>query len=98
MFKRLATITIALILSLTSIANAVTERGRIAGAVTDPSGAKIVGARVTLRDLTGAPLYQSRTDGEGRFSISDVAEGRYIVKVDVQGFSQPQMVKVDLRA
>jgi outer membrane cobalamin receptor len=79
------------------MASAVTERGRVEGSVTDPSGAKIAGARVTLRDLAGAPLYQGRTDNEGRFSISDVAEGRYALKVDAPGFLQPEMVKVYLR-
>src|SRR4051812_23111420 len=95
---RLVIIATALVLSLTSIASAVIERGRVEGVVTDPSGAKIAGAQVTLRDLTGAPLYQTGTDSEGRFSISDVAEGVYIVKVDVKGFSQSQVVKVNLRA
>src|ERR1051325_2982592 len=98
MSKRLATITVALILSLTSFAIAAAERGRVEGIVTYPSGAKITGARVTLRDLTGTPLYQGRTDGDGRFAIADVAEGRYVVKVDAQGFSQPQVTRVDLRA
>jgi outer membrane cobalamin receptor len=96
--RSLASIAIAFILIFASIAVAASEGGRVEGDVTDPSGAKIVGARVTLRDATGVSLYQGSTDNEGRFSITDVDEGRYTVKVEMSGFWQSQMTVVDLRA
>lgn len=74
------------------------ERGRISGVVVDPSGAKVVGARVALRDATGVAIYQARTDSEGRFSIAAVAEGRYRVMIEATGFTQAQEAAVDLRA
>jgi vitamin B12 transporter len=95
-WSRLIGIVIALILIATS-SSAATERGRVEGDVTDPSGARMAGAYVTLRDATGAAFYQSRTDADGHFLITDVAEGHYVVKVDAPGFSQSQVVKIDLR-
>lgn len=83
--------------SLTSIASAA-DRGRIEGSVTDPSGAKIIGARVTLRDRVGVLNYQTRTDGEGQFEIPDVAPGHYDVTVEATGFTQSSEIRVDVRA
>src|SRR3982074_3044299 len=57
--------------------SAATAGGRVEGSVTDPSGAKLAGARVLLRDATGLIAYQARSDDEGQFAIGDVAAGRY---------------------
>ncbi|MEK6324401.1 MAG: TonB-dependent receptor [Acidobacteriota bacterium] len=88
---------LAAILSLSSITSAA-ERGRVVGSVTDPNGGKVAGARVALRDASGAAVYQARSDSEGRFSISGVAEGRYRVAVEADGFGQSQPAAVDVRA
>lgn len=85
------------ILSLSSTTFAA-ERGRVVGSVTDPNGAKVAGARIALRDTSGAVVYQARTDGDGQFSISSVAEGRYRVAVEAAGFIQSQPTSVDVRA
>ena len=84
-------------LSLSSITLAA-ERGRVVGSVTDPNGGKVAGARVALRDISGAVVYQARTDGDGQFSIQSVAEGRYRVAVEAAGFTQSQPTSVDVRA
>src|SRR5215510_3203745 len=84
-------------ISLTVLA-ASAARGRVEGNVTDPSGAKVVGALVVLRDATGVIANQTLTDSEGKFSIADVAEGRYAVTVDAPGFSQTERIIVDVRA
>ncbi|HTG14322.1 MAG TPA: hypothetical protein VK747_03545, partial [Blastocatellia bacterium] len=39
--------------TLIACAGAAAERGRVTGTVADPSGAKVVGARVGLRDAAG---------------------------------------------
>ena len=66
-------------------------------AVTDPSGAKIVGARIALRDRTGLKVYEARTDGEGKFSISNIAAGRYALTVEAEGFSQAKKIDLEVR-
>ena len=74
------------------------ERGRVSGVVVDPSGAKVVGARVSLRDASGVAIHQARTDSDGQFLIGAVAEGRYRVTVEVSGFTQAREAEIDLRA
>jgi len=79
-------------------ATAAPARGRVEGAVTDPTGAKVVGARVSLRDTTGVIAYRTRTDDEGRFSIGEVIAGRYLVNVEASGFSQSKTITVEVQA
>jgi vitamin B12 transporter len=79
-------------------ATAATARGRVEGAVTDPTGAKIAGARVSLRDTTGVIAYQARSDDEGHFAIGEVVTGRYTVNVEASGFSQSKTITVEVKS
>lgn len=88
----LALVLAALALTVTAAA----ARGRVEGSVTDPSGAKVAEARVSLRDTTGLIAYQARSNDEGHFAISDVAAGRYTVIVEASGFSQTKILAVDV--
>ena len=81
-----------------SRASASADGGRVVGSIVDPSGAKVAGARIVLRDAAGVVVYQSRSDGDGQFSISNVAEGRYKVTVEAPGFTQSKPASVDVRA
>lgn len=92
-----AAVLLATILGLSSITLAA-ERGRVVGSVADPAGGKVAGARVALRDATGAVVYQGGTGGDGQFSISDVVDGHYTISVVAPGFTQPHEATVDVRA
>lgn len=95
--RLLAGATLIIILSPLFTHAATSDRGRLEGAVTDPSGAKIVGARIALRDLTGLKVYEARSDGEGKFTISNIAAGRYAVTVEAEGFSQAEKIDIEVR-
>ena len=82
---------------VTSWTHAASERGRVDGVVTDPTGAKVAGARVLLRSGAGVIAYQATTDNEGHFAIPNVAEGKYKVIVEAPGFSHSGDVSVGLR-
>lgn len=61
--------------------------GAIEGMVTDPQGAVIAGASVTLATAAGGPLRNVMTSGDGRYAFQNLSPGRYTVKVEAQGFS-----------
>jgi vitamin B12 transporter len=65
--------------------------------VTDPSGAKVPDALVTLRDKAGIVSYQTRTDAEGRFSIAEVAPGTYTLGAFRSGFDQQREERIEVR-
>ena len=66
--------------------SAQTFRGTILGTVTDPSGAVVPGAKVTVKN-TGTGLERStETSADGSYSASELPIGTYSVTVVQQGF------------
>lgn len=67
-------------------AAAQSSNGQISGTVTDPSGAVIVGAKVSLTyELTGQ-VREVVTGGSGDFFFPDLVSGTYDISVDQAGF------------
>ena len=66
--------------------SAQTFRGTILGTVTDPSGAVVSGAKVTVKN-TGTGLERStETSGDGSYSVPELSIGTYNVTVTQAGF------------
>ncbi len=66
--------------------SAQTFRGTILGTVTDPSGAVVSGAKVTVRN-TGTGLERTaQTSADGSYSIPELPIGTYSVSVSQAGF------------
>lgn len=64
-----------------------TNSGTVIGQITDPSGALIPGAKVTLTDPSAGVTLRSVTNGQGKFLFSDVPPGTYTITVSKTGFS-----------
>ncbi len=64
-----------------------TNTGTIAGAVTDPTGAVVNGATVTLTDTSIKTTRNVTTNSAGRYIFVDVNPGAYEVTFTKQGFS-----------
>src|SRR3984893_17893259 len=62
------------------------NRGRISGQVTDPSGASIPGAKLTIENLGTHVQRTLRTNAEGNYVATDIEPGFYSVKVEVGNF------------
>ena len=68
----------------------------IRGAVTDPSRAAIVDARVTIKDEATGVTRSSTTNSAGLFSFTDLAVGRYAIDVASPGFKTSVIRKIQL--
>src|SRR5260370_374716 len=77
----------ALLLSVLAVsALAQSERGTIAGTVTDSSGAVIPGAKVTVTNEATNITLNFTTNEAGNFVAPSVSVGSYSVRVDQEGF------------
>ncbi|MCB9385148.1 MAG: TonB-dependent receptor [Bryobacterales bacterium] len=63
-------------------------RGHVQGSVSDPSGAAIPGASVTLRNINTGIEVQRDTDAYGNYRIDFVDPGSYQVVVEAAGFNR----------
>src|SRR6267378_4461760 len=62
--------------------------GRVEGKVTDPKGAAVAGAIVTVTDPVSNQNFRALTDSEGRYKVESVPAGTYLVVVSAKGFSE----------
>lgn len=62
------------------------DRGAISGAVTDPGGAAVSGAVVTLSNRNTGEKREMKTTGEGNFTIPELRADLYNLTVKAPGF------------
>jgi outer membrane receptor protein involved in Fe transport len=77
------------------MASAQTETGQIVGKVTDPQGAVIPGASVTIKSVNTGAERTATTNQEGGYIVSNLQPGIYDVQIQAQGFAtKTQQVNV----
>ncbi len=85
---RLETASLLLLLSFLFSAqlSAQVDLGRVAGSVTDPSGAVLPGATVIAKNLDTGVTRSTASDTGGLYVIPSLPAGHYQVTVEVKGF------------
>src|SRR5947209_20611968 len=77
------------LLSLSFTGARAAAGGTISGTVTDPKGAVVVGATVTVTDAAGQQAHAPvATDAQGRYKIEGLPAGTYVVTVSSKGFKE----------
>ncbi|HET6961605.1 MAG TPA: carboxypeptidase-like regulatory domain-containing protein, partial [Terriglobia bacterium] len=76
------------VLLFVSAADAQTDRGTITGAVTDPSGAVLVGAKITVVNTATGSSVETSTSGAGLFTVPQLTVGVYRVTIEQAGFKK----------
>ena len=83
--KRIAYV-LLLIPLLTTVASAQTFRGTILGTITDPNGAVVAGATVTVKNTSTGLERSTGTDDTGNYTVAELPIGPYEVRVEQPGF------------
>src|SRR6185436_4349044 len=79
----LTVITLTFLLAGLSVsAKAQAVYGSIIGTVSDPKGAAVGGASVTVTDLTKNVATTVQTNEEGNYTVTHLVPGRYLVKIE----------------
>jgi len=76
----------AVVLLVASMASAQVSTSNISGAVTDKSGAVIVGAKVVAKNEATGVTYETATTSSGDYAISSIPPGAYSITVTLSGF------------
>ncbi|MBV9242057.1 MAG: TonB-dependent receptor, partial [Acidobacteria bacterium] len=76
------------ILGLSTFSQSLGTAGTISGVVTDPNGAVVPGARVTLSNSLTGYTRTVTTDASGSYKFVGVAQNNYVISVDAAGFQK----------
>ena len=89
---------LAVVFSLLFSASAFAQKvsGSITGTVTDPQGAVVAGATVTITDVGTNAVRSTTTGSAGNFEFQELNPGTYTVKVSQSGFSEYQTRNVEV--
>src|SRR5262245_14705505 len=86
--RRFPSTVLSLLLASTISAIAVAQStATLKGAVTDPTGAVVSGARVVVRNQATGFERVVQTDSDGNYQVAAIPPGTYRVEVQAQGFS-----------
>jgi hypothetical protein len=72
--------------------------GSILGTVTDPQGAAVSGATVTVTNLNKGTIQQATTNADGNYTVTHLIPDLYSVKIEAQGFKTAEQKNVTVLA
>ena len=64
---------------------------QVNGTVTDPSGALVVGANVSVTNIATGVMYHAQTDNLGAYHVTDLLPGKYTMEVVKTGFARQRV-------
>src|SRR5579871_1171314 len=73
---------------------AQTETGTIVGTVTDPSGAVVTGATVTVTNKAMGATRTTTTGSTGTYTVTDLPPGTYEITITASGFAEQKQTAV----
>ena len=75
-----------------------TSTGTLSGTVTDPKGAVVPGASVTVKNTATNQEFTAETTGEGAFNVPSLTSGTYIATITAKGFKVAVVtdIKIDV--
>jgi outer membrane receptor protein involved in Fe transport len=94
---RLTTLLLSILLAAAA-ASAQTSRGTVSGNLTDPNGAVVSGANVTLTNLETNVSRSTTSNSEGFYRFDAVDPGTYSVKINAPGFAEVTKTNVPVLA
>src|SRR5215470_3938423 len=70
-----------------AVVSAQTFRGTILGTVSDPNGALVGGAKITVKNTSTGLERSTTTDDAGNYTVPELPIGPYEVRVEQSGFA-----------
>ena len=72
------------------------QNASLSGTVTDPSGAVVPSAKITITNPGTGLVRTAVTSGTGTYSVPDIPPGRYDITVEANGFTTVKLADVTL--
>src|SRR5215472_4707047 len=104
MNKRYAVLSVAIAIAAlaftmyTPVAFGQAVYGSILGTVTDPQGAAVAGAKVTVTSVTKNTSDETTTNESGNYTVTHLSPDTYRIKIEAQGFKSYDIATVAVSA
>jgi len=96
-YRLYALLYVLLSISAVTFAQSTISTGSIQGTITDPSGAMVVGAKVTVRNKGTNQTVTTTTNSSGTYTSGALIPGDYVVRIEAPGFKTQEIpVKVQV--
>src|SRR3954471_24058078 len=95
-FSRLISLAFCALLLTTAAVRAQVTTATLYGIVTDPSGATVPGANVTITNEQTNAAQNATTNQEGEFTFNFLQVGRYSLLISAAGFKEQTQQGVEL--
>ncbi|MGH9944497.1 MAG: carboxypeptidase-like regulatory domain-containing protein, partial [Pyrinomonadaceae bacterium] len=96
--KMKALLLLAVLLTFVPLASAQTSRGIVSGVVTDPNGAVIPGASITLTNVATEVARTTTSNDDGFYRFDAVDLGTYTLNLSAQGFGTTEKTNLIVNA
>ena len=91
-FRQLFSLVAAFVLlTAAALAQTTVAQGSIQGTVTDPSGAVVSGAKVTITNKATGQVSSTKTSSAGTYNSGGLIVGDYTVRIEATGFKTVQL-------
>src|SRR5437660_12714430 len=90
-FSLVTLIALLMVLSSTLPAQTTVAQGSIQGTVTDPSGAVVSGAKITISHKATGQVSTTTSSTSGTYNSGGLIPGDYVVRVEAPGFKTTQL-------
>ncbi len=87
----LITLSAVLMTSVAGFAQTTVAQGSIQGTITDPTGAVVSGAKVTIASQATGAVSTTTTSSAGTYNSGGLIPGNYVVRVEAKGFKTSQL-------
>jgi len=83
-----------LLMSALVLSAQVSSTSTLSGTVTDPTGATVPGASVTVQNTETGVVFKATTGSAGTFSVPSLGTGTYMVTVSATGFKESRVANI----
>ncbi|MFN0108781.1 MAG: carboxypeptidase regulatory-like domain-containing protein [Blastocatellia bacterium] len=70
----------------------------LSGTVTDPNGAVVANAQITVKNVATGATFTAVTSGQGAYTVASLGVGKYTVDVTANGFKSVSVKDVEINA
>ena len=98
LFSKFLFVLVVLALCGLPVFGQATANGSLTGTVTDPTGAVVPGASVTVKNNETGQSFTAKTNDEGTFTVPALASGLYTATISAKNFKQAKVTEIKIDA